>query len=115
MDGRWKNNPQLLLGRDEIVHTWEHLGEGSIKKYWLYIQAFRDFQPVLKSEKKIFCHCILMRGKLSISRDPHKGPSGWFQTYKSIKNTPQGTEKVLFRDRQLYRNSEETVPHIGTV
>lgn len=76
-----KKHLQLLLGLGGILHTWCHLGDGS-RKDGQVTQAFGYFQLLIinaEEKKKIFCPCILNGGgpwgaKLSISRDPHKGP-----------------------------------------
>lgn len=77
---------------------WQQKKMGRILKL---LDIFSCWLPMLKRKEKSSAHVFSMGGKLSISRDPHKGPRGWFKTYKSIKNTPQGTEKGLLRDRQL--------------
>lgn len=65
--------------------------------------------------KKIFWQCMLMGGaSYPYPGIPTKGQEDGLKPTKSIKNTPQGTEKVLLTERQLCTNTEETDGHFHT-
>lgn len=53
MDGRWKNNLRLLLGRGEFCTPGNIWVKAVEKKCGQDIQASRDFQPMLKREKNL--------------------------------------------------------------
>lgn len=90
--------PRFFLDLLVIFCTPGNIWVMAVEKYGQDIQAI--FTQSREEEKiKIFCHCTV-RGELSASRDPTKGHVEGFKPTKSIRNTPQGTEKALLRDRQ---------------
>lgn len=76
------------------------------------IQASRDFQLLItntEEKKKIFCQCILKGASYPYPGIPTKGQEDGFKPTNQSKNTPQGTEKGLLRDRQLCTDTKKTV------
>lgn len=86
------------------------------------LKASRDFQLLVTNaeEKKKSSANVFSRDGASYPYpgNPHKGPRGWFYTYKSIKNTPQGTEKRVIRRQTVvhkYKGDSWTFPHRDSI
>lgn len=113
----WDDGREKILSFSLGLMVFCTLGDNwviAVGKNGQDIQASGDFQWWITNadeKKKIFCQCIFMGTSYPYPGIPTKGQEDGFKPTKSIKNTPQETEKVLIRDIHLCTNTKETPGH----